>query len=154
MFIWKCPKCERENRLEDSRYCTNWSVCGYEVDLLEARCIHGMAYDMACDDCGRSGFRFEGINMPEDMEPVERVAQEILDELSADGPGFTCERMKGKTMAEEEWRREHDPHVEQNNDSQYEKVYNLHQPPSYRLYSLICPCGASLQCMEELEGVD
>lgn len=68
-----------------------------------------------------------------------------------DGPGFRCDLMKGKTMTESEWFSIHRPHMA---DNKYEKVYNEAQPSAYRLYRIVCPCGASLQCMEELEGTD
>lgn len=142
-FIWNCSNCG-----SNTKGWPDCGRCGYRVDLKEQTCIHGYAYDMACDDCGRSGFRFDGVNTPEDMTGVNQVAQEILDELSADGPGFQCERIKDKTMTEEKWRTLHEPHGE------ITRQDNLSQPPSYKLFWLICPCGARLQCMEELEGVD
>ncbi len=169
-FIWKCPNCQTVN---DNR---NWldkdgistcKQCGKPtIDLSEALCIHGYAVDMACDECPRSGFRFEGVNTseevflsPKDWEeirnlghhtslPQDLIEDQLADEGSLDGPGFRCERMKGKTTGEEEWKDQHYFH------GIPQKVYNEAQPSSYRLYKLICLCGASLQCMEELEGVD
>lgn len=99
-------------------------------------CPHGFAIDMACDDCKRSGFRIAGVN---DGTEAERAV---------DGPDFACERSKGRVMAESEWFSIHRPHI---TDNKYEKVYNNKQPPSgYRLFKIVCPCGASLQSMEEL----
>jgi len=130
---------------------------------------------MACDECGRSGFRFEEVNdgddetgaepftnsvidaLPVDDQPylpLGLIEEQLADEGSMDGPGFRCDRLKGKTMTEEEWRNIHDEHKGFLR-TEYTKAYNEVQPLSYRLYKLICPgCGASLQCMEELEGVD
>lgn len=117
------------------------SAAELSVDEL---CPHGWVRDMACDECGRSGFRFEGWN---DGESVE---DDLVDAESLDGPDFRCERMKDKIMTEENWRKIHDEHkgfLRQ----EYRKEYNETQPPSYKLYHLICPgCRASLQCMEEL----
>lgn len=59
--------------------------------------------------------------------------------------------LKPKTMEEADWRSIHRDHLE--NWKSFEKVYNDVQPPSYRLFMLVCPCGAILQCMEESEGV-
>jgi hypothetical protein len=101
---------------------------------------------MACDECDRSGFRFPGWN------DGEQIEDNLVDEGSLDGPGFRCERLKGKTVSEEDWREQHKEHLPI--AGVFSKVYNETQPPSYRLYKLTCTCGASLQCMEELEGVD
>lgn len=160
-FIWKCPNCETVNDNQDWTSKDGISTCKQcdkpTIDLSEALCIHGHAIDMACDDCPRAGFRFEDDPLRGEWEPnlpADLIEDQLADEGSLDGPGFRCERMKGKTMTEEEWHQIHDAHkgfLRQ----EYRKEYNEVQPPSYKLYRLICPgCGASLQCMEELEGVD
>lgn len=77
----------------------------------------------------------------------ESIETDLAD-VDSPEPGFRCERMKGKTITEEDWRALHKEHGEP------EKVYNEAQPSAYRLYRLVCPCEKVLQCMEELPGVD
>lgn len=111
-FVWRCPN---DGELNESTQCSH---CKYDIDLSEAHCIHGFAYDMACDDCVRSGFRFEGVNdgteaertgcdgsemdevikgLPPDNQPylpLDLIEDQLADEGSMDGPGFRCERLK------------------------------------------------------------
>lgn len=54
-FIWQCPECKTQN--EDLYSCKE---CGFAVNLKEQPCIHSNGFDMACDECGRTGFRFPG----------------------------------------------------------------------------------------------
>lgn len=88
----------------------------------------------------------------------ESVEPEVLDVESGDGPGFRCRKFAGRVQTEADWRALHEPH--RTKDAQtgepldFCKEYNEAQPSSYKLYRLMCPCGASLQCIEELEGVD
>lgn len=180
MFVWNCPKCKTQNATALEK-CMSID-CDYHPNYYEARCIHGFGYDMACDDCRRSGFRFVGVNDGTEAEreqctgaidcdhcrevfentespgpdqpylPQEMIDDQLADEGSLDGPGFRCERLKSKTTSEEAWRAIHNPHKDSN--AEFDKVYNDTQLPSYRLFRWVCPCGASLQSMEELEGVD
>ncbi len=54
-------------------------------------------------------------------------------------------RRFGKVVKMEDWVAKHIPHGEP------KKVYPDAQPPSYRLYNLVCPCGAKLLCDEPKE---
>lgn len=57
---------------------------------------------------------------------------------------MNCVRIAKKEEQDGSWAREHSPHGEPR------KEYNKIQPPSYRLFRWVCPCGASLGDMEDL----
>lgn len=49
-------------------------------------------------------------------------------------------RRFGKVVKMEDWAAEHNPHGEP------KEVDADVQPPSYRLYYVVCPCGAKILC--------
>lgn len=58
-----------------------------------------------------------------------------------DEDSYRCGKLK--VREESDWRAEHAPHGEP------ERTYPEHQPPSYRLVTLVCPCTARFTMMEE-----
>jgi hypothetical protein len=51
--------------------------------------------------------------------------------------------LKSKVKDTSEWLAEHRAHGEP------EKVYFVKQPPTYRLFEFVCPCGARHVSMEK-----